>query len=408
MSHIHIFTRKRSWLAIACASALLSACGGGGGGPSAFSGASGKSLSGIAVDGYLQGASVFLDVNQNGAQDAGEPSSSTDLNGRFVLDYSALTVPVSGLSVVVNGGVDSDTGFAFEGNLTASVESASQAQVVTPLTTLVDAMVANNLANDVPSAKQQVARALGLTVAQLSIDPVAAIANQPGIYTTAVALQRAIQLMASANASVGETSHRSQERVVRALALAISSQTSHVDLKQFIASVPLSNATAAQALATAVTQSVNVGLDASGHDGAKAALRALDEVRNRMEDDHDYNLDSAAKKLDDENGDSATRPYQELTQNSDSPKAVATIQQKNGVAGTTIKPPTNTAGRLLASNCFQCHGTGGVGGFEKIRGGEAAEVREYLTRSASSSIMAAHAQGYTSAQLQAIISYLQQ
>ncbi|WP_299512438.1 cytochrome c, partial [uncultured Limnohabitans sp.] len=95
-------------------------------------------------------------------------------------------------------------------------------------------------------------------------------------------------------------------------------------------------------------------------------------------------------------------------QNSDSPKAVATIQQKNGVAGTTIKPPTNTAGRLLASNCFQCHGTGGVGGFEKIRGGEAAEVREYLTRSASSSIMAAHAQGYTSAQLQAIISYLQQ
>jgi mono/diheme cytochrome c family protein len=63
---------------------------------------------------------------------------------------------------------------------------------------------------------------------------------------------------------------------------------------------------------------------------------------------------------------------------------------------------------LLASNCFQCHGTGGVGGFDSIRGKEASEVREYLSQSANSSIMAAHAQGYTTAQLNAIISYLQQ
>ena len=38
-------------------------------------------------------------------------------------------------------------------------------------------------------------------------------------------------------------------------------------------------------------------------------------------------------------------------------------------------------GRLLASNCFQCHGTGGYGGFDRIRGGEADEVLEYLTKS---------------------------
>ena len=65
-------------------------------------------------------------------------------------------------------------------------------------------------------------------------------------------------------------------------------------------------------------------------------------------------------------------------------------------------------GRLLASNCFQCHGTGGVGGFDRIRGSDAAEVRDYLRKSASSDIMAAHAQGYTSAQLDAIIAYLKQ
>lgn len=74
----------------------------------------------------------------------------------------------------------------------------------------------------------------------------------------------------------------------------------------------------------------------------------------------------------------------------------------------TVTQPANTSGRLLASNCFQCHGTLGLGGFEKIRGSEASEVVEYLRKPASADIMAAHAQGYTPAQLQAIVSYLQQ
>lgn len=74
----------------------------------------------------------------------------------------------------------------------------------------------------------------------------------------------------------------------------------------------------------------------------------------------------------------------------------------------TASQPANTTGRLLASNCFQCHGTMGRGGFESIRGSEASEVIEYLTKTANKDIMAAHAQGYTRAQLNAIITYLQQ
>ena len=75
---------------------------------------------------------------------------------------------------------------------------------------------------------------------------------------------------------------------------------------------------------------------------------------------------------------------------------------------TVVTQAANTAGRLLASNCFQCHGTGGYGGFDRIRGGEADEVLEYLTQAGPSNIMAAHAQGYTRAQLLTIIQYLQQ
>ncbi|MEK7344496.1 MAG: cytochrome c [Pseudomonadota bacterium] len=398
--------KKLSMLAMAASAVLLSACGGGGGGSGPL--ASANTLTGVAVDGYLQGATVFLDLNLNGVQDTGEPATTTGLNGRYALDYSSVTGGITGLSVVVTGGVDSDTGFAFVGKLTAPVESASQGQVVTPLTTLVDAMVAHGEADDVASAKQKVANALGLNVDQLATDPVAAMASQPGLYTTAVTLQRSIQMLASANATTGESSHESQERVIRALASAIRAQTSAVDVGQLVASVNLSSASAAQALATAVSQSVRTGLDSAGHDGAKAALRAMDEVRTRMESDHNYSLSAAADKLDEEHGKTTSRPYHELTLNSDSTAAVNTIRTLTGSTVTTRTQPASSAGRLLASNCFQCHGTGGKGGFEAIQGHEAAEIREYLGRAANSSIMTAHAQGYTSAQLDAIIAYLQQ
>ena len=75
-----------------------------------------------------------------------------------------------------------------------------------------------------------------------------------------------------------------------------------------------------------------------------------------------------------------------------------------GVIGTT-------AGRLIASNCFQCHGTYGSGGFEKLLGESEAdileELREYQTDpDFTTDIMGAHLQGYTDAQLQAIAKYL--
>jgi cytochrome c553 len=71
----------------------------------------------------------------------------------------------------------------------------------------------------------------------------------------------------------------------------------------------------------------------------------------------------------------------------------------------------NTDGRLLASNCFQCHGTNGSGGFEKLLGETEAEIFDELLEYASGQedadgIMAAHTRGYTEAQLRAIAKYL--
>lgn len=67
-------------------------------------------------------------------------------------------------------------------------------------------------------------------------------------------------------------------------------------------------------------------------------------------------------------------------------------------------------GRLLASNCFQCHGTNGTGGFERLTGESANEIYGELREFASgkedpNGIMAAHAMGYTDEQMRAIANY---
>lgn len=177
---------------LGCALAVtLTACGGGGGGGAdTRSQASATTLSGTAVDGYLQGARVFLDVNGNGLADTGEPTATTDANGRYSLDYSQVSSPVLGMRVIVTGGVDTDTGYAFTGMLTARADGSRAGQLVSPLTSLVDALVAQGLSLD--DARAKVAAALGLTVADLATDPVAVLANQPGLYTRQVALQRAV------------------------------------------------------------------------------------------------------------------------------------------------------------------------------------------------------------------------
>lgn len=72
---------------------------------------------------------------------------------------------------------------------------------------------------------------------------------------------------------------------------------------------------------------------------------------------------------------------------------------------------TPPAGRLLASNCFQCHGSNGQGpGFERLAGKSARELydelKEFQSGKEGPGIMANHALGYTDAQLRALAQWL--
>jgi sulfide dehydrogenase cytochrome subunit len=84
-----------------------------------------------------------------------------------------------------------------------------------------------------------------------------------------------------------------------------------------------------------------------------------------------------------------------------------------GLAPVTFgqSPPQPHPGRLLASNCFQCHGTNGraVGDMEDLAGEHADEIYEKLLEfravPVGSNVMHVQARGYTDAQLRLIADY---
>ena len=81
---------------------------------------------GAAIDGYISGATLFLDANKNGVLDAGEPSTTTDSNGEYNLD-----IPFETFHKNQNGEIDSS-----EGNLIAfgGTDTATGLPLETPVT----------------------------------------------------------------------------------------------------------------------------------------------------------------------------------------------------------------------------------------------------------------------------------
>ena len=108
---------------------LLTACGGGGGASPTAPQTPQAIISGTVVDGYIEGATVFLDENNNGVLDAGEVSGTTDENG----DYSFSVDEGRSGTIVSIGGIDVSTGISYEDVVLTAPDGAT---VISPLTTL--------------------------------------------------------------------------------------------------------------------------------------------------------------------------------------------------------------------------------------------------------------------------------
>lgn len=144
-----VFSRSGMSLASVAALLALAACGGGGGGggggfpfvgvappPPAPAPPAAQKLEVKVVDGVLRNANVFLDKNNNGLLDSGEPSGRTDTAGKVTLEIDAADAgkyPV--VALVGTDAVDAELGPVKTAYVLKA--PADKPGLVSPLTTLV-------------------------------------------------------------------------------------------------------------------------------------------------------------------------------------------------------------------------------------------------------------------------------
>ncbi|MCW7538505.1 hypothetical protein OOT46_11700 [Aquabacterium sp. A7-Y] len=193
-------TRRYAWPALAASLALLQACGGGGGGGDDGGGtAQTVALSGVVADGPLQGATVCYDLDDNGACDAGEPTSdSTDVNGQYQLQVPAGEAGKHAVIAQVPAtAVDQDDGQPVGVALTLKAPASGSSTVfISPLTTLVQDIVEDDPEQDVAAAAALVQEQLGLAASPLANFVASGDAESAQLAKVVFTVSKAITLVA--------------------------------------------------------------------------------------------------------------------------------------------------------------------------------------------------------------------
>lgn len=221
-------------LIVFASTTLLTACGGGGGGGSTPGGSSQPStpaqpgtvdpnstLTGKAIDGYLVGARVCIDMNDNGVCDNGEPSTRTDYDGNYGLMMDPSYLGKKLLVVIQPDTQDrSRPNYRFPAQIMLSaVLTTDPVQHITPFTTLVTAKMETGMSR--ADAAKAVAAVVGNEV---DIFGDFVLAGRRDVLTTA---QTIVDKAATFSIN-GRLSHD----MMRAVANAIVDKGSITDVKQ--------------------------------------------------------------------------------------------------------------------------------------------------------------------------------
>ena len=162
-------------------------------------------VAGKAVDGYIAGATVCLDLSQDGVcASTGEATTTTDADGDYSLDITQEMKDDANYStapILVYGGKDIDTGKAFDGKLTAPFDESKTTNTtanLTPVTTMVETLMSENNVS-LAEAESKVKDMLDLDAStNLGADPIAlADANKTDLLAGALKLQKSIEVLAS-------------------------------------------------------------------------------------------------------------------------------------------------------------------------------------------------------------------
>ncbi len=186
-------------------------------------------VSGKAIDGYLIYSTVCLDLSNDGYCQIGEePVTSTDINGSFTLTVTPEQKAHTGYAtapLLVYSGYDSDTNSDFIGKLKAPFDE-TQAQInITPITTMVEAMVAKG--ETITSAENAVRNMLGLPdTTDLGADPIQEAETNSTLLVSALQLQKSLEIYASSlkDVNLSKSQHEIVEDLYENLALQLQNQ----------------------------------------------------------------------------------------------------------------------------------------------------------------------------------------
>jgi hypothetical protein len=132
-------------------------------------------ISGVAVDGYVAGATVFQDLNNDGDLDSGEPSAATNSLGSFSLNLSSVNINAP---VRIYNGFDLASNEIHPSIMDISV-SETGSYIVTPISTLVGRLKIQDTSLSAMVPQSMIAGALGISLADspndsiLGFDPIA-------------------------------------------------------------------------------------------------------------------------------------------------------------------------------------------------------------------------------------------
>ena len=276
-------------------STMLTSCGGGGSTSNPDDPIT-SNISGQASDGYLSGATVFLDINNNRVYDNNEPSTTTDSNGNYSLTYDD---SLEGNIVAVTGGTDTATGKAFN----AILEAPLYGEVVNinPISNLVAKKVLIGK-EDVASARAAIAQSLGLDADDVAKDPISEQAKNGNnsIIAAALAVQKTIEDLA--NAAQAADSSLSLANVVDDIATNLAIEADSVNevnsFDELIQRAVASTKTGATTLPLAVKKSTHNAkkrfnavknlVSQVGENKGSTATTAISNIQKLVEQDIDF------------------------------------------------------------------------------------------------------------------------
>jgi len=193
-------------ISIFAAALLLSACGSS---SSSSDDSSSASTSGTAIDGYIKGASVYVDdVNK----------TITKSGGKWTIPAVVATNSI----IEISGGIDEDTNATFEGVLRAPYTANNS--VVTPLTTMIVALMENNESLTGAQATAQLALDLNVTEAELTTDYIAT--SSSALYKKAQQVQKVVEVAMSAASDDAAAQRKAFKEIMKSVVKSIKASGS--------------------------------------------------------------------------------------------------------------------------------------------------------------------------------------